>query len=338
METKQLLNKLLDRKNLNQRELGLLLDQIVGGFMNPSEVAAFLVGLRVKGETIEEIVGLIKGMRQYMLTVKVEGIVVDTCGTGGDGSNTFNISTAVAFVAAASGVQVAKHGNRAASSKCGSADVLEALGVNIMLTPEQAEKVLEKVGMVFLFAPLYHPAMKHIAPVRKELGVRTVFNYLGPFLNPANVKRQVIGVPSMAIAKRLSQVAKQLDYTHLFIVSSKDGMDEVSTLSPAQVFEVKKQRVVSKIINPRSLGIRKPFKTELEGGTAAKNARIIQQVLEGKTGAARDIVVLNSALVLIASGKVKTIQEGMTLANKSIDSGSAKKVLVNLVKESKKYA
>lgn len=337
MDTKILLNKLLDKKNLNQRELGYLLDQIVGGFMNPSEVAAFLVGLRVKGETVDEIAGLIKGMRGYMLKVNVKGVVVDTCGTGGDGSNTFNISTLVAFVVAGAGVQVAKHGNRAASSKCGSADVLEALGVHIMLTPQQAEKVLEKVGMVFLFAPLYHPATKNIVPIRKELGVRTVFNFLGPFLNPAGVKRQIVGVPNIAIAKKLAQVAKKLGYTHLCIVSSKDGMDEVSTTSPTHMFEVKKGRITSKVLTPQTFGIKKAVKKDLLGGTAKVNAGIITKILSGEMGSKRDIVVLNSAVVMYAAGKVKTIQEGIIMANKSIDTGSAKKVLENLVKQTKKY-
>lgn len=338
MDTKKLLNKLLDKKDLNQKELGFLLDEVVGGFMNPFEVAAFLVGLRVKGETVEEIAGLIKAMRGYMLSVKSKGVVVDTCGTGGDGSNTFNISTAAAFVVAGAGVFVAKHGNRAASSKCGSADVLEVLGVHIMLTPQQAEKVLEKIGMVFLFAPLYHPATKNIVPIRKELGVRTVFNFLGPFLNPAGVKRQVIGVPNIAIAKKLAQVAKKLGYAHLCMVSSKDGMDEVSTTAPTHLFEVKKNRVTSKVLTPQAFGIKRSSKKDLLGGTAKINAAIIVKILNGEKGPKRDIVIFNSAIVLYAAGKVKTIQEGIGMANKSIDTGSAKQTLQNLVKETKKYA
>lgn len=338
METKLLLNKLLDKKDLTQKELSFLLDEIVGGFMKPAEVAAFLIGFRVKGETTDEIVALIKGMRGYMLTVKTKGLVVDTCGTGGDGSGTFNISTAAALVVVGAGVQVAKHGNRAASSKCGSADVLEALGVHISLTPEQAGKVLEKVGMVFLFAPLFHPAMKHIAPVRKELGVRTVFNLLGPFLNPAGVRRQIIGVPNVTIARKLAQVAKKLGYTHLCIVSSKDGMDEVSINAPTQMFEIKKGRVVSKVLPPQSFGIKRSSKKDLLGGSSKENAESIKNILSGEKGAKRDIVVLNSAVVLYVAGKVETIKEGMMLSEKSIDTGSAKKVLERLIKETKKYA
>lgn len=338
MDTKQLLNKILDRQDLTAGESEFLLEKIINGELAPAQIAAFLVALRIKGETVDEIVGLINGMRKHMVTIKINGLVIDTCGTGGDGVGAFNISTAVSFVVAACGVRVAKHGNRAASSKCGSADVLEALGVNIMLTPKQAAAVLKKVGMVFLFAPLYHPAMKKLAPIRKELGVRTVFNFLGPFLNPAGVKRQLIGIPNVAIAKKLALVAAKLGYKHVSLIASSDGMDEISIAAPTHVFDVKGRKIKSKVITPSQFGIKKAPLSAIAGGDAAKNSTILLTVLEGKKDAYRDIVVLNSAYALYVAGRAKTIKEGIMLAAKAIDSGVAKKVLENLIKETKRYA
>ena len=264
--------------------------------------------------------------------------MLDIVGTGGDGAGTFNISTASSFVVAGCGVKVAKHGNRAASSKCGSADVLEALGVNINLAPKQAGKILEKVGMVFLFAPLYHPAMKNIAPVRRELGIRTVFNFLGPFLNPANTKIQLLGVPNIEIAEKLAKVASKLKFTHLMIITSLDGMDEITTTESSRVFEVNGSQIKSFIINPQKYGIKKAFKKELLGGDPKQNAGIIQDILEGKKGPKRDIVVLNSGAALYLGGKAKSISEGIKLAEKLIDSKAAKQVLEKLTAETQKYA
>lgn len=336
MDAKQLLNKLIDRTHLTSKEAGFLLEEIINGNLAPSQVAAFLIGLRTKGETVEEIAGLITTMRKHMRTINAPKGTIDIVGTGGDGSGTFNISTAASFVVAGAGVTVAKHGNRAASSKCGSADVLEALGVNIQLTPEQAEKVLHSVGMVFLFAPLYHPAMKHIAPIRKELGVRTVFNFLGPFLNPANVTRALIGVPNVAIAKKLSQVAAKIGYDHTMLVSSSDGMDEISTLAKSHAFIVQKKNVQAKTIRP--IAKNKATKKDLLGGDVASNAAIIQNILQGERGPKRDIVVLNSAYALVVARRAKHVREGLKLAEESIDSGEAKRVLEQLKKETNKYA
>lgn len=331
MDIINILNKLTERKDLTKDEIRFFLDGIVKGEVNPSQIAGFLIGLRTKGETVEEITGLIEGMRKHMISLSSLGNAVDTCGTGGDRAGTFNISTTVALVSAGAGVKVVKHGNRAASSQSGSADVLEALGVNTQLSPEQAKQVAEKVGMVFLFAPLYHPAMKHIAPIRKELGVLTVFNYLGPFLNPAGVKRQLIGVPTPEIAEKLAKVASRLGYEHLIIASS--GMDEIDISRETKIYEVKGKEMALTIVDPQELGFQKAEVSDLQGGDASENAAIISNILNGKKGPGRDIVVLNSAYVLYAAGKTKDVEEGIKLAEESIDTGAAKKILEKLKME-----
>lgn len=336
MNTKALMNKLVDGNDLSQKEASFLLEKIIDGELNPIQSAAFLVSLRTKGETGQEILGFIETMRKHMIKIHAPK-AVDIVGTGGDGVGTFNISTASGFVVAGGGIAVAKHGNRATSSKCGSADVLEALGVNINLTPQQAEKIFKKVGMVFLFAPLFHPAMKQIGPVRIELGLRTIFNFLGPFLNPALTKRQLLGVPNENIAKKLAEVATKLNFTRLLLVTSKDGMDEITTTMETQIFEIKGSNLQTYHISPKQFGIRVANKKDLMGADATSNAKIIENILKGEKGPKRDVVLLNSAAAAYTAGKVKNIKEGIKLAEKSIDSGTALKVLENLVKETKKY-
>ncbi len=337
MNAKIVLNRLVDGANLSKKEVSNLLERIITGELNPIQTAAALVALRTKGETVDEIVGCIQTMRKYMVKIHAPK-AIDIVGTGGDGMGTFNISTASSFAVAGAGVSVAKHGNRAASSLCGSADVLEALGVNINLTPAEAEKVFAKVGMVFLFAPLYHPAMKHIAPVRKELGLRTIFNFLGPFLNPAQTKKQVLGVPSIEIAKKLAQVARQLQFHHLLLVTSEDGMDEITTTSKTNIFEIKGDQLRSYTISPEQFGIKRATKQELLGNDAKENSEIIKRILKGERGAKRDIVVFNSAAALYVAGKVKTVKEGISLSEEAINSGAAMQILDELIKETKRYA
>lgn len=332
-----MLNKLLDGNDLSSKEASDLLEKIISGELNPTQSAAVLIALRTKGETVYEILGFIQTMRKYMLKVKAPK-ALDIVGTGGDGSGTFNISTAASFVIAGAGVPIAKHGNRAASSKCGSADCLEALGVNINLTPQQAEKVFNKIGMVFLFAQNFHPAMKVIGPVRKELGVRTIFNFLGPFLNPAQTKKQLMGVPNIKIAEKLSKVAQKLNFGRLLLVSSEDNMDEITTTGKTKVFEICGTKVKSYTISPKQFGIKTADKKDLIGGDANENAKIIKSVLKGEKGPKRDIVILNSAAALYAAGAVKSIKDGIKIAEESIDSGKAMEVLENLVKETQKYA
>lgn len=337
MNATDILNKLVHKQDLMQKEAGEFLLGLMDGQVTPIQAAAVLAALRMKGESVDEITGFIRIMRKKMLQVVAPHNAIDVCGTGGDGASTFNISTTVSFVVAGCGVSVVKHGNKAASSLSGSADVLKALGVHIELTKEQAENVLKKVGMVFLMAPFFHPSMKQVAMVRGELKIRTVFNFLGPFANPGGVKRQIIGVPNIEIAKKMAEVGKKLDYKHLAIVTSEDSLDEVSINAKTYLFEVKGASFTKKIIDPQKLGFKKTPHKHLVGGDAAMNAGIIKEILDGKGGAKRDIVVLNSAVALVVSGKAKTVKEGIKLAEKSIDSGSAKKILDNLIKETQKY-
>lgn len=326
--------KLLEgKKNLSIEEAEKLLDVLMEEESSSEEIGEVLRLLAAKGETIDEIVGFIQGMKERMLAVDVNG-ALDIVGTGGDGSNSFNISTTSALVVAGCGGLVAKHGNRAASSKCGSADVLEALGVNINLTPEKAESVLNKVGMVFLFAPAFHPAMKKVGPVRKELKIRTIFNYLGPFLNPAKVKRMLLGTANLELAEKFLEIARKLNFEHLIIVTSNDGMDEISIGDTTTAFELKKGEVRKFVIDPQELGFKKYSKEDLVGGDAKENAQIVRDILSNKDkGAKREAVILNSAFGLLVSGSVENIEDGIRLATQSIDSGKALKVLESLVKE-----
>ncbi len=331
-----LLNKLVDGNNLTQKEVSFLLEGMLAGKINPIQSAAFLTLLRAKGETEQEVLGFIQIMRKHMIKITAPK-ALDIVGTGGDGAGTFNISTAASLVVAGMGVPVAKHGNRAASSKCGSADVLEALGVNINLTPEQAQNVFKKVGMVFLFAPTFHPAMKSIGPIRKELGLRTIFNFLGPFLNPASTKKQLLGVANLEIARKLAVVATRLKFNHLMIVTSVDGVDEITTTTQTKIFEIQNKKLKSYTISPQQFGIKKATKKDLMGKDPGENADIIKSILQGEQGPKKDIVVLNSAAAFYLAGKAKDINEGIALAEQSIDQGLALQVLKDLIKETNKY-
>jgi anthranilate phosphoribosyltransferase len=355
MLVRDILSQIVRKNHITQQQSQSMIEEVMSGEVSPVFVAALLSALHTKGETPEEIAGAVQGMRAYMQRIQAPDTAVDTCGTGGDGLQTFNISTTVAFVVAVCGVPVAKHGNKAASSTCGSADVLQELGVNIMLQPHQAEDVLTKAGIVFLFAPVYHPSMKHVGPVRKELGIRTIFNFLGPFSNPAGTKRQIVGVPSKEIADTLAQVVQLLEYDHVMIISNGDGMDEIGLSSATHVYEIKsqnsclvgrqakseaqKETIVNEyIINPQKLGFERVPLDRLKGGTAQENAKITRDILDGKKGAKRDIVILNAAYALIAAGKVTKPDDGIKLAEEAIDSGKAKEKLAELIKLSQKHA
>lgn len=337
MEITQYLNLLIKKQNLTRKQSRELLRILVSGNVTPAQIAAVLTALACKGETIDEIAGFARGMRELMLVVKVPKNAIDIVGTGGDGSNSFNISTIAALVVASCGVPVAKHGNRAASSKCGSADVLEAFGVKISLTPQTAQKVLEKTGMVFLFAPSFHPAMKIVGPIRKELKIRTIFNYLGPFLNPGKVSRMLLGVANLEMAKKFLEIAKKLEFKHLIIVTSNDGLDEISVADKTQAFELKNGKVRKFVIDPQKLGFKRYLKSELIGGEPKLNAEIAENILSGKEqGAKRDTVILNSTYGLLVSGKVKNVKEGIKLATEAIDSGKALKLLEQFIRETNK--
>jgi anthranilate phosphoribosyltransferase len=309
------------------------MSKIMAGEATDAQIAGLLTALRMRGETVEEITGFARAMRKYATPVKshLRGLV-DTCGTGGDGADTFNISTTASFVAAAAGVVIAKHGNRSVSSKSGSADVLQALGVNVDLTPLQAADCLEEVGISFMFAQIYHQAMKHAIGARRELGFRTVFNVLGPLTNPAGATRQVIGTFHADLVEKMAQVLAELGTEHALIVHGADGLDEITVTGPTKIAEVRNNRVERVFtITPEEVGLSRYSKEELRGGEAKDNALITQEVLQGKQGAARDIVLINAAATLYVAGRATSIAEGVQLAAEAIDNGRALATLEQLV-------
>lgn len=328
---KEAISDLVAGKSLAMGEAADVMGEIMDGQATPAQLGAFLTALRIKGETIEEIAGMARVMRSKATRVTVSEPVVDIVGTGGDGSNTFNISTTAAFVAAGTGLKVAKHGNRAASSRCGSADVLEALGVRLDLTAEGVEKCLEKVGIGFMFAPAFHPAMKYAGPTRREIGIRTIFNILGPLTNPAGAKAQVLGVADGAMVEKMAQVLKSLGFHHALVVHGEDGLDEITVSASSQVYELLDGRIVKYTISPEDFGLSRASYGSLKGGTAAENAKILTDVLDGVPGPRLDVTLLNAAAALLAGDKVASIKNGMDLARKSIDSGQAAAKLKQLI-------
>jgi len=324
--------RLLERKSLSAEEAEGVMGEIMHGEATPAQIAGYLTALRMKGETVEEIVGSARAMKAHAIRVEVgrEGLV-DTCGTGGDGAHTFNISTTAALVVAGAGLPVAKHGNRSASSRCGSADLMEALGVKIDLGPQQVARCIEEVGMGFLFAPHFHPAMKHAAPVRKELGVRTIFNILGPLVNPASPSIQLLGVFSAELTAPLAQVLSQLGTRRALVVHSADGLDELSTTGPNQISELEGGRVRTYAQDPQELGLPRARIQDLVGGGVEENCRITLAVLGGEKGPRRDVVLLNAGAVLYAAGKAPDLRHSLGLAAWAVDSGAARKKLEELV-------
>lgn len=296
---------------------------VMGGRVAAAQLGALLLALRVKGETVEEIAGFAEAMRAHSVPVMANRSTVDTCGTGGDGSGTFNVSTVAAFVAAGAGAAVAKHGNRAMSSSCGSADVLEALGVVIDLGPIDVATMLDDIGLGFMFAPRYHPAMRHAASVRKELGVRTVFNVLGPLLNPARTQHQVLGVARSGLAPKLASVLRELGTKRALVVHGTDGIDELSLAGTSIVHELVDGRLRLYEVVPEDVGLRRAPLEALRGGSREENAAIARSILEGEQGARRDVVVLNAGGALLAAGIASSLGEGVELAQRSIDEGAA---------------
>ena len=301
--------------------------QIMDGEATPAQLGAFLVALRMKGESSEEILGMVRAMRAKAVPVQAEGDLLDTCGTGGDASGTYNISTASALVAAAAGLKVAKHGNRSATSRCGSADVLEALGARLAVTPEQATQCLDKVGFAFLFAPAYHPAMRHAAGPRGEIGVRTVFNILGPLANPAEATRQLLGVADGGLAPKMAFILQQLGARHALIVHGEDGLDEVTLAGQTRVHEVHDGAVRAYSVSPEDLGLPRAKAGELAGGDKEENAGIIRALFDGEAGPRRDALLANAAAALYAGDKVASLQDGVALAARTIDKGAARETL-----------
>jgi anthranilate phosphoribosyltransferase len=328
---KETIKKLTERQDLTGDEATAAMNEIMSGDATPAQVAAFLIAMRMKGETVDEITGCARVMREKATRLNPKRRpLVDTCGTGGDGSNTFNISTTAAFVVAGAGVAVAKHGNRGMSSACGSADVLQQLGVKIDIEPEAVENCIDDVGVGFMFAPLYHGAMKHAIGPRKEMGVRTIFNVLGPLSNPAFAEAQVVGVFDGDLVEPLANVLKNLGAHHAFVVHGNDGLDEVTTTSTSSVAEAKGDGVKAFEFDPAEVGIGRAKSEDLLGGDAALNAGITESVLRGEKGPRRDIVVLNAAFALVAADHAGTIAEGVETACRSVDSGDAMGTLQRL--------
>lgn len=330
---REAIQSLVDRRSLSTEEAASVMEEIMSGEATPAQIGAFVTALRLKGETVDEIVGLAKTMRAKAIHISVNVLVVDTCGTGGDGLHTFNISTAAAFVAAGAGLKVAKHGNRAASSQCGSADVLEALGVKIDLNAEQVKKCLEEVGIGFMFAPIFHPAMKYAAAPRREIGIRTVFNILGPLTNPAGAEYQVIGVPDKKTAEKIALVLCRLGAKHALVVHGLNRMDEISIAGRSAVWEVRNGELLPVYrVSPEDFGFGRAPTKSIVGGTPRENAEIIRSILGGEKSPRRDVVLMNAAAVLLAGDKAGTLQQGTELAREAIDSSRALQKLERLVK------
>jgi anthranilate phosphoribosyltransferase len=318
-------------RSLRLEDAAAAMQQIMEGEATPSQLGAFLTALHIKGETPEEIAGMARVMREKALKVNVAGPLIDTCGTGGDGKNSFNISTAAAFVAAGAGLKVAKHGNRAASGSCGSADVLEALGVKIDLPPEGVEQCINDVGIGFMFAPVFHPAMRHAAPVRREIGIRTVFNILGPLTNPAGVQSQLLGVPYTGLGDKMAEVLKLLGIHHAIIVHGDDGLDELTLTGKSTIWEVLDGVIHSWTLPVERAGLPRASLEDIRGGAKEENAAIMRRVFQGEKGPIRDAVLLNSGAVLLAGDKTNAVRQGMKMAAEVIDSCEALRKLDALV-------
>jgi anthranilate phosphoribosyltransferase len=330
------IERLHRHEDLTQTQAAAAMGAIMRGEAAPAQIAGLLVGLAMKGERPDELVGLATAMREHALTLDREpGPVFDTCGTGGDKSGSFNISTVSALVVASCGVRVAKHGNRSVSSLCGSADVLQALGVEIQMTPQQASHCLADAGIAFLFAPTFHPAMRHAAQARKELGVRTAFNLLGPLTNPSRPTRQIVGVPRPELTELIARTLLRLGTERAWVVHGADGLDELSTTGHTKVSEVRNGAVHTFYVHPADYGLPKARIGTLAGGDAAANAAIISGVLAGTTGAARDVVLLNAGAALLVAGVVDSVPDGIARASHAIDTGAAAHTLDRLVRASR---
>jgi anthranilate phosphoribosyltransferase len=341
---------LVDRKDLSRIEAAAAMEAIMSGAATNAQIAAFLTALRMKGETVEELIGFAQVMRQKAVKVRTRAsevvgatgtdreMLIDTAGTGGDASGTFNVSTATAFVVAGAGLKVAKHGNRSVSSLCGSADVVETLGINIELSAAKVARCVDEVGIGFLYAPLLHTAMKHVMAARREMGIRTVFNMLGPLTNPAGANAQVIGVYSDALTEPLARALAELGTLRAYVVHGDDGLDEISNTGPSHISEVREGVVRSSTVRPEDFGLPRSSLQELRGGDREENAEIVRHVLAAEAGARRDIVLMNAAAALVVGGKAQDFKEGVALAAESVDSGAAAAKLAGLIALSQRLA
>ena len=335
MTPAEAIEHLLGGRPLTRDQARGVMDGVMAGEATPVQIAGLLIALRAKGETVEEMTGFVDSMRAHATPLDLPPGAIDTCGTGGDRAGTFNISTAAALVAAGAGIPVAKHGNRAASSRCGSADVLEALGVDITLDAGGVRRCIEAAGMGFCFAPTFHPAMRHAGPARRELGVRTVFNVLGPLANPGRVRRQALGVGAASLAPLMVRVLKDLGHERALVFYGEDGLDELTTTGRSRVFQLKDGGVSEYDLDPQDLGLSRSRPEDLLGGTPPENADILRQVLDGKPGPRRDVVLLNAAAAVLAAGRADDWPQALTVARDSLDSDRARQVLVRLVEASR---
>lgn len=336
---RELLYKIYQRKDLTEEEMSALLGEIFSGNTTDAQVGAFMGALATKGETYAELAGAARAMRKR--AVRIEAMaqdVIDTCGTGGDISGTFNISTVTAFVAAGCGAVVAKHGNRSISSQCGSADVLEALGVNLDVDPEIVEEAIAEIGIGFLFAPKYHGAMRYAAKARKEVGLRSIFNMLGPLTNPAGTRRQLVGVFAPELTEMFAQALKRLGAKRALVVHGHDGLDEISVCAPTRICELCDGQITTYDLFPESYFGRTAAAEEIGGGSPAENAEITKKILSGQKGAGRDIVLINSAAALMAAGRAEGIEQGIEMAKQAIDSGAAMDKLTALIEFTRENA
>jgi len=331
-----MIGKIATGESLSRDEAAHAFDKMMSGEATPAQMGGLLMGLRIRGETVDEITGAVTTMRAKMLRVDAPKDAIDVVGTGGDAAGSYNISTCAAFIVAGAGVPVAKHGNRALSSRSGAADVLGALGVKLELTPEQIGQCVREAGIGFMFAPAHHPAMKHVGPARVELGTRTIFNLLGPLSNPAGVKRQMVGVFARPWIEPLAHVLGALGCERAWVVHGSDGLDEITTSGPTYVASLEGGKVTTFEVTPEQAGLKRAATADLKGADAAHNAEALRGVLDGKQGPFRDVAILNAAAALIVAGKAKDIKAGAALAAKSVDSGEAKKRLDRLVAVSNK--
>lgn len=326
------IQSLVVRRHLSMNEAQEAMKEIMGGKATPAQIGAFVTALHLKGETIEEISGMAQAMRESSLHVNTDGVVVDTCGTGGDSSGTFNISTTVGLVAAGAGVKVAKHGNRAMTGNCGSADVLEALNVKIDLSPNGVETCLNEIGFGFMFAQTFHPSMRFAAGPRKEIGIRTVFNILGPLTNPAGAKNHLLGVSNPDVGEKIAHVLNQLGSTRALIVHGMDGLDEITMCDSTQVWDMQNQTVKTYTVSPEFFGFDRATSDSLKSTGVKDSVKTLLNILSGNIGPSRNVVLMNTAATLVAANKTATLKEGVSLAEESIDSGKAMEKLNSLIK------
>jgi anthranilate phosphoribosyltransferase len=332
MTLSEAIEQLLGGRALTREQARDVMDQVMAGEATTAQIAGVLIALRAKGETVEEMTGFVDSMRAHATPLEVPEGTIDTCGTGGDRAGTFNISTAAALVAAGAGIPVAKHGNRAASSRCGSADVLEALGVDITLGPDGVRRCIEAAGIGFCFAPTFHPAMRHAGPARRELGVRTVFNVLGPLANPGRVRRQALGVGAAPLAPLMVHVLQQLGHERALVFFGEDGIDELTTTGPSRVYQLDRGSIKEYELEPQDVGLSRSQPEDLRGGTPPENAALLRAVLDGERGHRRDVVLLNAAAAIIAAGHADDWSQGLSVAAESLDSGRARQALESMVK------